>query len=190
MKTVFFDVDTQLDFLFPAGALYAPGAEEIAPALGALTSFAAKSDIQILSTLDSHLENDPEFRSWTPHCVIGTQGQQKYSKTLLERSSSAQTNFEKNTINFFANERLHSLLDQLHADHFVVYGLVTEYCVRATVLGLLERKARVDLVTDAIKSFSVAEGCATLEEVRLRGGRLVTVSDVLNSAYERNHVLP
>ena len=29
MKTVFFDIDTQIDFLYPAGALYVPGAERI-----------------------------------------------------------------------------------------------------------------------------------------------------------------
>ena len=33
MKTVFFDIDTQLDFLYPAGALYVPGAERIVPAI-------------------------------------------------------------------------------------------------------------------------------------------------------------
>ncbi len=32
-KTVFVDVDTQIDFVYPAGALYAPGAETIVPAL-------------------------------------------------------------------------------------------------------------------------------------------------------------
>ena len=31
MNTVFFDVDTQIDFLYPAGALYVPGAESIVP---------------------------------------------------------------------------------------------------------------------------------------------------------------
>ena len=31
MKTVFVDVDTQIDFLFPAGALYVPGAERLLP---------------------------------------------------------------------------------------------------------------------------------------------------------------
>ena len=29
MKTVFFDIDTQIDFVYPAGALYVPGAERI-----------------------------------------------------------------------------------------------------------------------------------------------------------------
>jgi nicotinamidase-related amidase len=31
MKTVFVDVDTQIDFLFPAGALYVPGASGCCP---------------------------------------------------------------------------------------------------------------------------------------------------------------
>ena len=31
MKTVFFDIDTQIDFLYPAGALYVPGAERLLP---------------------------------------------------------------------------------------------------------------------------------------------------------------
>ena len=34
MKTVFFDIDTQIDFLYPAGALYVPGAERILPEIG------------------------------------------------------------------------------------------------------------------------------------------------------------
>ncbi len=180
MKTVFFDVDTQLDFLFPAGALYIPGAEQIAPSVAALTSFAEKNSIQIVSTLDCHTENDPEFRVWKPHCVTGTQGQQKYLRTLLERPSPAQIIFEKNTIDFFANENLRHLLDELHAERFVVYGLVTEYCVRAAVSGLLERKARVDLVADAIKSLSAANERATLEQFTARGGRLVTVREIVS----------
>jgi nicotinamidase/pyrazinamidase len=36
MKTVFVDVDTQIDFLFPAGALYVPGAERLLPAIARL----------------------------------------------------------------------------------------------------------------------------------------------------------
>lgn len=182
MKSIFFDVDTQLDFLMPAGALYVPGAEEIAPALATLTSFAAKNSIQIVSTLDSHPENDPEFRLWKPHCIVGTQGRQKYSRTLLERPSAAQIILEKNTIDFFADEKSHRLLDEIRAERFVVYGLVSEHCVRAAVLGLLERKARVELVTDAIKSLSAASERAVLEEFTARGGRLTTVGQVISEA--------
>ena len=67
MKTVFVDVDTQLDFLVPAGALYAPGAEIIAANLKQLTSLAAKTGSVIVSTVDAQAEDDPEFRDWKPH---------------------------------------------------------------------------------------------------------------------------
>ena len=184
MKTVFFDVDTQLDFLFPAGALYVPGAEAIAPALAALTSFAAANQIPIISTLDSHTEDDPEFQTWKPHCVIGTQGHQKYSATVLGSSSKLQTLVAKKTIDVFANEHLQRVVAGLPAERYVVYGLVTEYCVRTAVAGLLHRGARVDVVTDAIRSLDAEAGQSTLQRFTEQGVKSITVGDVLASKNE------
>ena len=59
MKTVFFDVDTQLDFVFPAGALAVPGAENIVDNLAKLTRYAAAHSHQIVSTADAHSEDGP-----------------------------------------------------------------------------------------------------------------------------------
>ena len=84
-KTVFFDVDTQIDFLYPAGALYVPGAETIVHGVAALNRYAASQGIVVISTVDAHSENDPEFQIWPPHCVARTAGQQKPAATLLER---------------------------------------------------------------------------------------------------------
>ncbi|HLH04600.1 MAG TPA: cysteine hydrolase [Bryobacteraceae bacterium] len=176
MKTVFFDVDTQLDFLFPAGALYVPGAELIAPALAALTRFAREHSIPIVSTLDTHREDDPEFRQWKPHCVRGTQGWQKYAPTL-----GGQTLFEKNRIDFFEDEKLARLLDAFEAKRFVVYGLVTEYCVRSAIFGLLKRGARVELVTDAIKSLDRTKEREVLAKFAAAGGKLVETSNLLTA---------
>ena len=72
MKLVFFDVDTQNDFLYVAGALYVPGAESIVPRVAALNRYAAGAGIPLISTVDAHTENDPEFRDWPPHCVRGS----------------------------------------------------------------------------------------------------------------------
>src|SRR5271167_2976989 len=84
MKTVFLDVDTQIDFLFPAGALYVPGAEDTVPNLALLTRHALARGHQIISTVDAHSEDDPEFTVWKPHCIVGTIGQQKAAATLSE----------------------------------------------------------------------------------------------------------
>ena len=73
MKTVFFDIDTQIDFVYPAGALYVPGAERIVPVIAELNRRAAL----VISTMDAHSEDDPEFQIYPHHCVVGTAGQQK-----------------------------------------------------------------------------------------------------------------
>ena len=83
MRTAFFDIDTQLDFLFPAGALYVPGAERIVKKVARLNRHAAERGIPLLSTMDAHSENDPEFRQWPPHCVVETFGQHKPESTLI-----------------------------------------------------------------------------------------------------------
>src|SRR5579884_723907 len=120
MKTVFFDVDTQLDFLYPAGALYVPSAKEMIPALAKLTHFAVENRIQIISTADAHTEDDPEFKIWKPHCVAGTAGQQKANATRVagatvlrdvSDSSAPQIIVEKQKLDAFSNPNLRPLLE-------------------------------------------------------------------------------
>src|SRR5580704_1693396 len=81
MKTVFFDIDSQIDFVYPAGALYVPGAERIVPVIAELNRRAPL----VISTMDAHSEDDPEFQIYPHHCVVCTTGQQKPSITLLDR---------------------------------------------------------------------------------------------------------
>ena len=81
MKTVFFDIDTQIDFMYPAGALYVPGAETILPLISRLNHAAPL----VISTMCAHAEDDPEFLIYPHHCVRGTLGQNKPARTLLER---------------------------------------------------------------------------------------------------------
>jgi len=189
MKTVFVDIDTQFDFLAPAGALPVPGAEKLVPVLAELTRRAAERGIPILSTTDAHAETDPEFAEWPPHCVAGTLGQRKPPGTLLDRRavvSTAKGNhsvagarqilIEKQQLDCFTNPNLTAVLDQLAAERYVVYGVVTEYCVRCAALGLLRLGVRVEIVTNAVRTLNKAAGERTLREVRQAGGRLTTVA--------------
>jgi nicotinamidase/pyrazinamidase len=191
VRTIFFDVDTQLDFLLPAGALYVPGAEQLLPALARLRDYAASRNILIVSSTDAHEEDDPEFAQWPPHCVRGTLGQQKAPETLLEPrvaiptqpgdydiGSARQIIIEKQALDVFTNPNLPGLLERLGVENCVVYGVVTEYCVRCAALGLLERGYRVELVTDGIRSLDAEAERRTLEEVTKAGGRLTTVGEV------------
>jgi nicotinamidase/pyrazinamidase len=191
MKTVFFDIDTQIDFLFPAGGLYVPSAERLIPALNRLNHHAAAHGIPLISSMCAHTEDDPEFRQWAAHCVVGTVGQLKPSETLVEKRAvigvapgdypihgAHQVLFEKNQLDITASPNFRPLLDRLAADHYVVYGVVTEYCVRFAALALLETGMPVSLATDAIQTLRADDSAKTLSEFTRRGGRLTTVDEV------------
>jgi nicotinamidase/pyrazinamidase len=192
MSTVFFDVDTQLDFLYPAGALYVPGAEGIVNRVASLNRWAASHGIPVISTMDSHAEDDPEFAAWPPHCVAGTAGQQKPASTLLDKRALIpnapctlrlddvrQFLLEKQSTDCFTSVNLATLLERLGADRAVVYGVVTEICVRNAALGLLRSGRKVELVTDAVRSLNGDDCGIFLEEFHSAGGTLTTAAQII-----------
>ncbi len=178
MTTVYFDVDTQLDFLCPAGALYVPGAEGIVDTIAALNRHAIAQGSPLISTADAHIENDVEFRDWPGHCIRGTLGQRKPAATLTGKPG--QHILEKVTLDSFLHPDLDPLLKRLNADRYVVYGVVTEVCVRLAVEGLLARgMERVEIVEDAIRHLREADRSRTLESLVAGGAKLTHASAIL-----------
>jgi nicotinamidase/pyrazinamidase len=191
MKTVFVDVDSQLDFLYPAGALYVPKAERIVPAIAQLNRFAAASGIPVVSTTDAHSENDPEFQIWPHHCVAGTWGQRKAGATLLEKrvvipnrecpldiEGAQQIVIEKQTVDVFAAPNLGRVIEKLDADRYVVYGVVTEICVLYAARGLLRTGRQVIVVSDAIETLKAEDSARAIGEITGAGGMLAPVSEI------------
>jgi nicotinamidase/pyrazinamidase len=197
MRTAFFDVDTLVDFLYPAGALYVPGAEKLMPVLSKLARYAEANGIPVISTTDAHAEDDVEFRDWPPHCVAGTWGQKKPASLLLENRAvvspghcefpedAGQVILEKQTLDSFESPCLAGILDRIGAGRYVVYGVVTEYCVRLAALGLLKTGRRVELVTDAVETLDEEHSRRTLEEFTAAGGVLTTSAEVMAEARTR-----
>jgi len=176
VKTVFFDIDTQIDFMYPAGALYVPGAERILAAVAELNRRAPL----VISTMCAHTEDDPEFRMYPHHCVVGTAGQLKPAVTTVEKSVPArQVILEKQELDCFSNPRLVPLLQEIAADRAVVYGVVTEICVQLAAFGLLKLAKRVEVVTDAVKALDDAAAERMFAEFKAAGGHLTTVSQLV-----------
>lgn len=186
MTTVFFDVDSQLDFLYPSGALYVLGAERIVPNIARLNRYAAQHGIPVISTADAHSEDDPEFRVWPHHCVAGTLGQRKAEATLLEKrviipnrdcslalDGAHQIIVEKQTVDVFAAPNLTRVIEFLNARRFVVYGVVTEICVLSAAQGLLKLGKEVAIVTDAVESLERDASDRALNNLRASGASLI-----------------
>ncbi len=199
-NVVFWDVDTQVDFMLPGGKLYVPGAEKRIENMCRLADAARDGRVFMVSDADAHTPDDPEFRQWPPHCVRGTPGAQIIPETMTDSfylipnradfplpadlGKYKQVVIEKQTLDVFDNPHTETLLKRLDSlvnqdAEFVVFGVVTEYCVRLAAKGLLERGRRVALVTDAIETLDPATGKRALEELTANGARLITTQQAL-----------
>jgi len=199
---VFVDVDTQRDFCLADGALAVKDAP--VEAFRRLTALAVKKKIPIVGSVDSHPFDDPEFETFPPHCVKGTEGQLKVEGTLPERSrfvaihegatpaladlrcGAAQAAYlEKQTFSIFSHPEATDLLLALSRDIAVVYGVATDYCIKAAVLGLRERAYEVYVVTDAIAGVAPDTDAEARDEMVRAGAVFITekeLSQALNKA--------
>lgn len=168
MKTAYIDVDTQLDFVFPSGALYVPGAEKILSLVGDLNREAVAGGHLLISTMDFHSENDPEFLNWPRHCVGGHFGQRKAEETVVKGAVW----IEKQSVDCFTNPQMAALLEREGVTQAVVYGVVTEICVLNAAYGLLERGIGVKVISSAVKELRADARDLFFEEVRARGGQI------------------
>lgn len=195
-KIIFWEVDAQADFMLPRGKLYVPGAEKIIPNIERLVRAATDLGIFLASSGDAHSEGDPEFERFPPHCLRGTSGARIIPEGLARNSRaipndpsqplpqdilrSPQVVIEKQTLDVFDNPHTGELVERLGADAaYVVFGVVTEYCVRSAAKGLLERGRKVAVVKDAIATLDAADGRKTIAELEALGARMISTDQAL-----------
>ena len=98
-------------------------------------------------------------------------------KDLLQKQ---QIILEKQTLDIFESRHANALLEGLNRNaEFVVFGVVTEYCVGLAARGLLKRGRRVAVVLDAIETLNREAGERTISELKTSSAKLVTTDEVL-----------
>lgn len=193
---ILWEVDVQRDFVLPGGKLFVPGAEKLLPNIKRLTDAARQGKAFLVSHGDFHTPNDPEFKIFPPHCVKGTPGAELVPEAITEKvarvpnepdtkipedlSPYQQILLEKQTLSIFESRHADELVRKLgdHAE-FVVFGVVTEYCVDFAVKGLIERGRRVAVVQDAIETLNKEEGEKAIAEFQRMGARMITTDQAL-----------
>jgi nicotinamidase/pyrazinamidase len=201
-RIVYWDVDPQVDFVLPGGKLYVTGAEKLIPNLRRLTDQARKDRVFLVSDACVHAPDDAEFQRFPPHCVRGTSGAEMIPETVAQSflilphrreaavpndlSAYQQVILEKQTLDVFDNPHTETVIERLKqftdADaEFMVFGVVTEYCVRYVAKGLLERGRRVALVEDAIKTLKEEDGRGALAEMKSLGARMISTREAIES---------
>ncbi len=196
---IFWEVDCQRDFMLPGGKLYVPGAEKLLSNIRKLTDVARSGRALLISHGCYHTQEDPEFRSFPPHCIKGTPGSQVVPEALADKvftianepsatlpkelADYRQIHLEKQTLDIFETLHAQELVGRLPKNaQFVVFGVVTEYCVRLAAKGLLERGRRVSIVKDAIKTLKREDGERTLAELEGLGAKFISTDEALKLA--------
>jgi nicotinamidase/pyrazinamidase len=201
---VFWDVDTQFDFMRPEGALYVPGAEEIIDRIGEIRKFALDSGFSILGDMDWHSQDDAEISetpdmkaTFPPHCTAGQPGAERVGYLgelpidyveidkvdvdvlrVLAEKEQAHVIIRKKTLNVFDNPNTDTLVDLVRPRHAAVFGVALDFCVRYVLKGLSKHKAvKLSLLADATRSLQTRPDEEIYAELRSWGVETTSFAD-------------
>ena len=207
MPVLFWDVDTQVDFMLPHGKLYVPGAEAIIPNLKRLSDYAHDHGIRVVASADDHVEGHrelsdaPDFRETFPlHCMRGTDGQKKIPETALRnllaiepepiepatlaaalRNHRGDILINKHWFDVFTNPNTEAVVGALKPRTIVLYGVATDVCNKYALEGLMERHPEVRLfaVQDAMRAIDPAAQEHLLKQWAEEGVRIVDTDEII-----------
>lgn len=126
-------VDMVNDFCKPGGAMVLPGCEVLVPKQRAVLDAARETGAAIVWIHDSHrkaMRRDREFLKRSPHCIEGTWGVE-----IIEELGAREDDIHviKHRFSGFFQTDLDLVLKDMRIDQLVVFGVVTNICVRSTV---------------------------------------------------------
>jgi nicotinamidase/pyrazinamidase len=201
-QTIFYDIDTQRDFVAPDGKYRVTGADGIVPKLKALTDLARGQSVKIVCSVDRHVAGDPMLKSWggkyPDHCMAGTSGERK-----IDETTPLNPLFLENKE--YTSEEIHEVLDHngeivfqrqqferlANSDHLrmilrlilqpfrdiVIYGVYVEQCADREITSLLGLGPKLHVVKDAVVCGGI-DPASFFEKWRQAGVELVSFDEL------------
>ncbi|MFH1370231.1 MAG: isochorismatase family protein [Planctomycetota bacterium] len=203
--TLFWDVDTQYDFMRPEGRLYVPGAEGIIDKVSDARRFALAHGYSIIASTDWHKEGNkeisdkPDFESTFPaHCMEGKPGSERVgylgdvpmdelpnepvSEGVLQELAAKQEFhiiIRKEELDPFSNPNTKILMEILKPKSVVIFGVALDLCIRQAVEGLLRIGGiKVYLVRDAVKALGLTGEAKVIKEFESKGVNIISLADL------------
>jgi len=202
-RTLFWDVDTQYDFIMPDGKLYAEGAEQIIPVVSDLRAMALDNGCSIVASVDWHRPDNPEIsdqpdfeKTFPAHCIAGSPGaarvgylgkmpidnvnlEPRNPGELLELVQPDQFHIviRKAAISAFSNPNTVRLLESANPRRIVVFGVALDVCVEDTLRNLANWPGvELVLVRDATKGMGIKPEEQLYDELQSIGVDIVESS--------------
>jgi len=204
-QTVFWDVDTQFDFMQPEGKLYVPGAEGIIDKVSEVRKFALENGFSMIADIDWHstgndeISESPDFkRTFPPHCMADSPGGERvgylgsvpieYVQTdkmsadrlrKLVNKNQFHIVIRKESIDAFENPNTHRLVALVRPKVMVVFGVALDFCVYYVLRGLAEHKGiKPILLKDVVKALGARPEHQILSELRQMGVQIIEFADL------------
>jgi nicotinamidase-related amidase len=201
-KTIFYDLNTQRDFILHDGKFHIEGAEKIVPVWQAITDLARDMKVRIVCSVDCHFPGDPILKSWggpyPDHCMVDTLGQNKIDETkplnplILEDREYTPDEIQRVLDHrgeiVFQRQQFEKLAGSPHLsailrlvlrpfEDIVMYGVYTESCVDREITALIGVGPKLHIVTNAV---AVIGGESPLfhEKLQQEGVELISFDDL------------
>ncbi|WP_163337427.1 nicotinamidase [Desulfopila sp. IMCC35008] len=179
-------VDVQNDFL-PGGNLGVPEGDQIVPVINSYISLFTNAKLHVFASRDYHPADHCSFAeqggSWPSHCVAGTRGADFAAGLNLPEDVSIiskATEQDRDAYSALEATGLNNELKQQQVKRVFVCGLATDYCVLASVRGLLQADFEVILLVDAIKGVNLTPGDSdkAIKEMLAKGAVKLTLEEL------------
>ncbi len=202
-ETIFWDVDTQFDFMRPEGKLYVPGAETIIDKVSEVRRFALENGYSIVADIDWHspdnaeISETPDYKqTFPPHCMAGEPGGERVgflgelpieyvglemmdADAMRKLTSKEQFHvvIRKDTLDVFSNPNTDKLVGLIGPKRVVVFGVALDFCVCCVVKGL-SRFGDIQLcvLKDVVKGLEVRPEQEIFDEFRQMGVEIAEFS--------------
>jgi len=201
--TIFWDVDTQFDFMLPEGRLYVPGAETIIDKVSEVRKFALGNGFSLIADIDWHsrdneeISDQPDFKqSFPPHCMAGSAGSERVgylgelpieyieieqmkpdSLRVMVDKDQFHIVIKKQSIDVFSNPNTDQLIELIRPKAMVVFGVALDFCVYYVLRGLAKyRFIKLYLLKDAVKGLGARPEEEIFDELRQMGVEITGLS--------------
>jgi nicotinamidase/pyrazinamidase len=171
-----------------------------------LVAWARENAVVHVASADDHELSDPEIsttpdfvNTYPPHCLRGTRGAHRIPETeqvdplllshiayppgLVRELVADRTEILllKKSFDVFTNPNAEAVLEALDPSDVIVFGVATDVCDHAAIVGLLRRGRRVTFVEDAACGLDEQRTSACLAEWRNAGVRFTTSENVASA---------
>ncbi|RBI68394.1 cysteine hydrolase [Roseovarius sp. TE539] len=187
-RTALLVVDMVRDFCDPDGAMALPGSERLYPIQNAMLTTARAQGAVIGWIADRHRpgsRREREFVKRVPHCLEGTPGAEIVPQ--LQREADEFLFVKRRYSAFFGTDLDITLRDNL-IDTLVIFGVVTNICVRSTVHDAFFNGYQVVVPHDACAATGPREQASSLYDIATHFG-IVSDSTNVISAMEKGHFI-